>query len=788
MAMGRVARVLRVPAGLLARMRWVFLAFGLFNVVGLIAQITFTSRMPTPLRGGAVVALAVLGWWWIRGYRRERFPTAGLAAEALAFTLTALAIGSTPYAAFGLLYTGVNFRALYGTWRQAAAFVGTALVAFFGAVLIGPAFGQTSDLGGYVQQVPGVPVLGACAYVIASTLRAGERGQRREKVLVEAGTALSRATDRATIYTTAVDAARRLLDNLPGARAGLGIDTAEGHEIIATSGAGWHDLVGTRVHTESLPEPMRALLRHGSPAFGQLRPGAQLSPESPLEPADPANGTTVIVPLRTREGLQGALVVAGDAPVPTETVASLATLGVQLSLSLENASLTEDLSRRAYTDPLTGLANRSLLLDRLAQAIARAQRAGDRPGSALALLLIDLDGFKAVNDSLGHATGDRLLVAVAERLAACIRPADTAARLGGDEFAVLLDGLGSADEAQGAAARMLAALGVPLLLEDCTVPTAGSIGVAVWAGHPDAEALLRDADAAMYTAKSGGRNRFSVFEPSMRTEDDRRRVRESELRRALESGDLVTAYQPVVALADGGLAGVEALVRWRRPGHGTEGPDTFLSLAERSGLIVPIGALVLEGACRTLRAWQDELGTAAPAVVTVNLSPRQLAQTTLVEQVTGLLTASGLDPHGLELELSGRTQLDGPARARLLALADLGVRLAVDDLGGAWTPVELLTTLPIGTLKVDRSLVARLERGGAELAVTRAVVRVGADLGLRTVAEGVETAAQLEAVRALGAGFAQGAYFAPPLTADALGRELADGRFRASTTATPALR
>jgi len=788
MAVGRVGRLLSVPAGLLARMRWLFLAFGLFNVVGLMAQIVVSSRMPTPLRGAAVVSLAVLGAWWVRGYRRERFPAAGLPAEALAFALTALAIGSSAYAAFGLLYTGVNFRALYGTWRQAAAFVGTALVAFFAAVLIGPALGQTSDVGDYVQQVPGVPVLGACAYIIASTLRAGERAQRREKVLVEAGTALSRAADRSTLYATAVDAARRLLDGLPGARVGLGLDTAEGHEIIATSGAGWQDLVGTRLSPEALPEPMRAALRRGSPAFGRPRPGTPPSPDTPLEPADPADGTTVIVPLRNREGHQGALVVAGDGPVPTEAVASLETLGVQLALSLENVSLTEDLSRRAYTDPLTGLANRALLLDRLAQAIGRAQRAGDRAGSALALLLIDLDGFKGVNDSLGHATGDRLLVAVAERLAACIRPADTAARLGGDEFAILLDGLDGPGEAQRAATRILAALGVPLLLEDATVPTAGSIGVAVWAGHADAEALLRDADAAMYAAKSGGRNRFSVFEPSMRTEDDRRRAREAELRRALESGDLVTAYQPVVALADGGLAGVEALVRWRRPGHGTEGPDTFLPLAERSGLIVPIGAQVLEGACRTLRAWQDELGPAAPAAVTVNLSPRQLAQTTLVEQITGLLTASGLDPRSLELELSGRSVLDGAARARLLALADLGVRLAIDDLGGAWTPVDLLTALPIGTLKVDRSLVARLERGGAELAVTRAVMRVGADLGLRTVAEGVETAAQLEAVRALGAGFGQGAYFAPPLTAEALGRDLAEGRFRTATTATPALR
>jgi len=504
---GRPQPLLRVPTGLLARMRWLFLCFGLFNVVGLIAQIVPQSATSPAARLAAVVLLSALGAWWVRGYRRAAFSVRGQLFEASALFLAALAIGD-PYKAFGLLYTGTNFRSLYGSRAAVTSYILLHLGAGLAAVLVGPAMGLERDLEGFLQQVPGVPILGILAYIIAKTVISHERGLAREQVLLRAGTELGAYGDRTSIYRTGVEAARELLADLPGAGAAIGTDTATGHEVVAASGNGIPaDLVGTRFDPgEATPELLEALA-HGQTVFAP----ESLSQRRALPPAlSPSGGRSMLVPLRTGQALHGALVVTGEAPIPAEVRGAVETLGVQLGLALENASLTDDLRHRAFTDSLTGLANRASLLERVEQETERAQR-GDPERRGFAVLLVDLDGFKSVNDSHGHAVGDLLLISAAQRLRHSIRPGDTAARLGGDEFAAVLTDLGTEDDAAAVAERVVAALREPFAFEGILLTASGSVGLAHWAGHANADAVLRDADSAMYAAKAAGKSRLSVF-------------------------------------------------------------------------------------------------------------------------------------------------------------------------------------------------------------------------------------------------------------------------------------
>ena len=431
----------------------------------------------------------------------------------------------------------------------------------------------------------------------------------------------------------------------------------------------------------------------------------------------------------------------------------------------ERKALEERLSHQAFHDDLTGLPNRALFLDRLGHALSRV----DRDGKKVALLFLDLDGFKVVNDSLGHRAGDELLVAVAERLLSCSRPGDTVARLGGDEFTLLLEGVEEESEAVEVANRIPAKLREPFDLEGHEVVVTASIGISLGTSEDRPDGLLRSADVAMYEAKNKGKARHKVFDPEM---DDRalKRLRtESQLRHALREGEFRVHYQPLVDLGTGRICEVEALVRWEHPERGLVQPGQFVPLAEETGLIVPIGMRVLEEACRRVRSWQERFG-GTPLALSVNLSPKQFQHPGLVEDVLGVLHRTGLDPRDLKLEITeGVVMEDAEATVALLhRLKDVGVRLAIDDFGTGYSSLAYLKRFPVDVLKIDRSFVAGLGRVPEDTAVVRATVAFAKSMGLSVTAEGIETAEQLTYVQALGCDLGQGFYLHRPIPTGAI--------------------
>lgn len=428
----------------------------------------------------------------------------------------------------------------------------------------------------------------------------------------------------------------------------------------------------------------------------------------------------------------------------------------------ERRRLTTRLASLALHDPLTGLGNRRLFHERMARALEDCPPATGAP----AVLLMDLDNFKAINDSLGHGTGDEVLRAVGERLAACAPPAATVTRLGGDEFAVLLAGAGGPDEAGAVAGRLLRALDAPIPVRHLTLNVGASVGIALWSSGEDGEALLRNADVALYRAKAGGRGRAQLFDASMHAAVVEGVRVETELRAALARGAFELHYQPLVDLRTGRASGVEALVRWPHPTRGLLAPEAFLGIAEETGLVVPLGRWVLRAACREVAGWAAPPGEKPPSVG-VNLTAAHLAQDDVVEDVAAALREAGLAPERLMVELTENALMsDAEANLRTLAaLRALGVRLAVDDFGTGYSSLSYLRHFPIDDLKVDRSFITGLgrDRVGTELA--RVIAGLGHTLRLNTVAEGVETADQYARVRALGYAMAQGFYIARPLPA-----------------------
>jgi diguanylate cyclase (GGDEF)-like protein/PAS domain S-box-containing protein len=423
------------------------------------------------------------------------------------------------------------------------------------------------------------------------------------------------------------------------------------------------------------------------------------------------------------------------------------------------------LTRLALQDPLTGLPNRALFLDRLALALRRQER----DGGIVAVLFVDLDRFKAVNDTLGHFAGDQLLAAVADRLARILRPGDTIARLGGDEFAVVCEGLVGHAGAEEIAVRILNTFAAPVVVEGQEVIASASIGIAI--SEPDAtpDTMLRDADTAMYEAKDAGRNRFCVFDPASRARTLARLRRAEELRVALDRSELRLCYQLEVDLAEEATTGVEALVRWQHPTLGLLAPSEFIDVAEETGLVVPLGDWVLWEACREL-ARRDPKANPGGLRLSVNLSARQLGVPELIDTVRDVLGETGLDPSRLCLEITESVLMDevGSSIEALLDLKALGVRLAIDDFGTGYSSLSYLRRFPVDVVKLDRSFVAGLGVDPAATAIVAAVVNLAHALGIVVVAEGVETEAQLVALRALRCDRAQGYYWNRPLPAGEL--------------------
>jgi diguanylate cyclase (GGDEF)-like protein/PAS domain S-box-containing protein len=427
------------------------------------------------------------------------------------------------------------------------------------------------------------------------------------------------------------------------------------------------------------------------------------------------------------------------------------------------------LAHQALHDHLTGLPNRSLLLDRLSQAVARLSRTDTRLG----VLFFDLDHFKVINDSLGHDAGDRVLQAVAARVAGVLRPTDTLARLGGDEFVVLCEALERPADASAVADRIARALAPPIDEGEEELIVGASIGVVVTGDdRADPAALIRDADAAMYRAKEQGRGRAELFDEGMRVRVVGRLREERALRRALQREELLLHYQPVVSLPDLSVTGVEALVRWEHPERGLLLPGEFVPLAEETGLILELGDWVLAEACRQAADWSGVLGEERTLEVAVNLSTKQLGQADLAKRVAALLERHRLPPAqvALCLEITESLMLEDPmVTGGLLGdLARLGVRLAIDDFGTGYSSLAYLRRFPVHTLKVDRSFVSGLGLDADSRAVVAAIIELAHALGLEVVAEGVEEEVQLRALVDLGCDRAQGFLFAHPAPPEAL--------------------
>jgi diguanylate cyclase (GGDEF)-like protein/PAS domain S-box-containing protein len=441
----------------------------------------------------------------------------------------------------------------------------------------------------------------------------------------------------------------------------------------------------------------------------------------------------------------------------------------------DRKALEEQLTHQAFHDDLTGLANRALFTDRVDHALTRR----DRSPSSMALLLLDLDDFKDVNDSLGHAAGDELLQVVAERLSGCLRASDTAARLGGDEFAVLLEDLDDTTKAGDLAERVLVALRHPVTLQDRQVVPSASVGIALVDPdrRQDAEELLRNADVAMYTAKRQGKGRAEFFMPGMYAGLVQRLELTADLRRAVEDGELTVHYQPIVELDGARVVGVEALARWRHPLRGMVSPDEFIPLAEETGLIGSIGRQILQQACAQAARWRRH-PAGLSLTVNVNLAVRQLLDAGIVDQVAGVLAATGLPPAALTLEITESALAEDKEDAveRLWALKRLGVRLAVDDFGTGYSSLSRLRRFPIDSLKIPKPFVDGLLRGSEDSALARTIIDLSARLQMPVVAEGIEQRDQWTELRRLGCQLGQGFYFARPLDAEALTALLRRGR------------
>jgi len=430
----------------------------------------------------------------------------------------------------------------------------------------------------------------------------------------------------------------------------------------------------------------------------------------------------------------------------------------------ERVRLQDELVRQAYHDGLTGLANRSLFRDRLEQALARSARAG----GTVAVLILDLDGFKQVNDSLGHDAGDRLLRVVADRLTETVRTTDTVARFGGDEFAVLLD---QTDEALAVsvARRALARLAEPAVGAGRELEVAASIGIALYTGEAGGDELVRNADVAMYAAKDAGRGRHEVFRSEMARDPDELLGLDNELRYALARDELTVHYQPEISLSGGEIVGVEALVRWTSPTRGPVGPDVFIPVAEASGLIAALGDLVLREACGVTAGWLRD-GVVGPDFVTwVNVSPKQLTMGGVQDAVGRALRSAGLPARNLGLEVTETAIMPGAAadraRVELQQLHDAGVRIAIDDFGTGFSSLAHLRHFSVDMIKVDRSFVQGVERDAKDTAITANVVALAHALGLVAVAEGIETEGQLAHMRTVGCDVGQGYLFSRPVPA-----------------------
>ena len=550
--------------------------------------------------------------------------------------------------------------------------------------------------------------------------------------------------------------------------------------LVVSHGSGlFIDFIG---HRMAIEEGLSGqIFRTGAPlAVADYDTFAGRSPEMPSG----AFGSVMGVPLASGGKTVGVIGLASGttdrAFGPRETHA-LVRFAQLASIALDNSRLFDAAQRGALHDPTTGLPNRDLLADRIAHALASTPA----DGTAVAVILLDLDRFKVINESVGHAVGDRLLAAVGQRLTGSLRPSDTVARFGGDEFGILLDPVLDADDARRIAERIGNELRAPFPMGGREWFISASLGIALGRpGRATPGEMLREAEIAMVRVKGDPSKRYAMFEPSMSDQTMDRIDMENDLRRALERGELRLYYQPLVDLASDRIVGFEALVRWQHPVRGLVPPMAFIPLAEETGLIVPLGRWVLETACRQATRWHAARPGGPKLLMSVNLSARQFVQPDLVDQVDAILAETGMDPTLLELEITESVVMDqSEVGIRTLSrLRDMGVRLVLDDFGTGYSSLSYLRHLPLDTIKIDRTFVSGLD-GEADRSIVDAVIGLAHGLRISVVAEGIETEDQFEVLRAMGCDVGQGYLFARPLPAVDAGRLLSPSRSTASTRA-----
>lgn len=482
----------------------------------------------------------------------------------------------------------------------------------------------------------------------------------------------------------------------------------------------------------------------------------------PFDPA-PTARSWLVLPLQCDAGWTGSFGIVGQIPraFSSDDRDFFELVAERVGLALEAARRAKELVRMAYHDTLTGLPNRALLLDRLEQSLLLHRR----DAYPAAVLLLDLDNFKIINDSLGHNVGDELLVTVGDALSRTVRPGDTVARLGGDEFVVLLPQVADAQEAGNIADRILTALSQPFAIAERQVVVSTSIGVALSEAQDRPERLLRSADLALYKAKDNGRGRYELFDPQLEASAVERMELEAELRLALDRAEFHLNYQPIVELNSGKIVGWEALLRWHNSERGLISPVTFIPVAEQTGLIVPIGRWVLETACKQMRSWLQLSGD-MKLTMSVNVSARQFQEPTLVQDIACVLDSTGVPPNYLKLEITESAVMQDAkgAERTLRLLKRLGIQLAIDDFGTGYSSLSYLKRFPVDTLKIDRSFVDGLGSDSQDTAIVRSVVALAQTLDLSVTAEGVESIDQEAQLRLLGCDFGQGYLFGRPVS------------------------
>ncbi|HEX6289965.1 MAG TPA: EAL domain-containing protein [Herpetosiphonaceae bacterium] len=560
----------------------------------------------------------------------------------------------------------------------------------------------------------------------------------------------------------------------------IALENARLFQQVSEEQERYHDLfdhANDLIFTLDLDAALTSINRYGTQLLGYTAEellGVSLAQLS--EPGSWAKTVTALEPIRQRRQERGsfdlALLDKHGRLRYTEVHARLIS---SRQRSPEIVCIARDVTERrmfeaqiqylAFHDPLSNLPNRVLFMERLTHGLERAQR----NHKSVALLFLDLDNFKVINDSLGHQVGDHLLRAVAQRMHDCVRPADTVARLGGDEFIVLLEDISDVKDAVHVAERIHDVLRAPLTLDDHEVFTTVSIGIVISsAEHCRPDDLVRSADLAMYRAKTQGKAQYALFDPSMNARAKERLALETDLRRATERNEFTVVYQPVVDLVSGKMCEVEALVRWDHPSRGRVSPGEFIPLAEETGLIMQIGQHVLEQACRQVRAWQMLAPGEPPLVMSVNLSARQFQHPQLVEQIAATLRKTGLDPRSLKLEITESMMMqDGERNGAIMReLKRLGIQLAIDDFGTGYCSLGYLKCFPVDTLKIDRSFVAGLGLNVEDTAIVRAVIAFAKALNLSVTGEGIETVEQLRQLKKLECTRGQGYYFGRPLPGD----------------------